>query len=197
MAQDILITPGSGIPQISFAGSGTSTSGIELNIQEDSELSFAGYQGELLNISPELQSGTIFAVKDISGLEHISVNASGEIKLNEHYGYASISGAIKTPLIANADAATITFDLNSGNTHGVTLGDNRTFAISNESAGQKFMLRVLQEGTGSRTVTWFSTIKWAGGSAPTLTTTASKADVFGFLCTAADAYDGFVVGQNI
>ena len=59
------------------------------------------------------------------------------------------------------------------------------------------MLRLLQDGTGSRTVTWFSTIKWAGGSAPTLTTTASKADVFGFLCTATDAYDGFVVGQNI
>ena len=71
MAQDIKITPGSGTPQISFVGSGTATSGIELNIQEDSELSFAGYQGELLNISPELQSGTIFAVKDISGLEHM------------------------------------------------------------------------------------------------------------------------------
>ena len=59
------------------------------------------------------------------------------------------------------------------------------------------MLRILQDGTGSRTVTWFSTIKWAGGTAPTLTTTADKADVLGFLCTATDAYDGFVVGQNI
>ena len=100
-------------------------------------------------------------------------------------------------LVAESDGATITFDLNDGNTQGVTLGDNRTLAISNEVAGQKFMLRILQDGTGSRTVTWFSTIKWAGGSAPTLTTTASKADVFGFLCTAADTYDGFVVGQNI
>ena len=110
----------------------------------------------------------------------------------------SISGAaIRTPLIADADGATITFDLDKGNTHGVTLGDNRTLAISNESAGQKFMLRILQDGTGSRTVTWFSTIKWAGGTAPTLTTTADKADVLGFLCTATDAYDGFVVGQNI
>jgi len=100
-------------------------------------------------------------------------------------------------LVAESDGATITFDLNDGNTQGVTLGDNRTLAISNEVAGQKFMLRLLQDGTGGRTVTWFSTIKWAGGSAPTLTTTASKADVFGFLCTAADTYDGFVVGQNI
>jgi len=81
--------------------------------------------------------------------------------------------------------------------HKVTLGDNRTLAILNETAGQKFMLRLQQDATGSRTVTWFSTIKWAGGSAPTLTTTASKADVFGFLVTGTDAYDGFVIGQNI
>ena len=110
----------------------------------------------------------------------------------------SISGnAIKTPLISNADGATITFDLDTGNTHAVTLGDNRTLAISNESPGQKFMLRLVQDATGGRTVTWFSTIKWAGGSAPTLTATANKADVFGFLCTGTDTYDGFVVGQNI
>ena len=86
MAQDIKITPGSGTPQISFVGSGTATSGIELNIQEDSDLSYASYQGELFNMGPELQSGTIFAVKDISGLDHIAVNASGAVKFNEFYG---------------------------------------------------------------------------------------------------------------
>jgi hypothetical protein len=46
-------------------------------------------------------------------------------------------------------------------------------------------------------VTWFTTIKWAGGVAPTLTTTASKADTFGFLCTTAGNYVGYVIGQNI
>ena len=45
MAQDIKITPGSGTPQISFVGSGTATSGIELNIQEDSDLSYARLSG--------------------------------------------------------------------------------------------------------------------------------------------------------
>ncbi len=86
MAQDIKITPGSGTPQISFVGSGTATSGIELNIQEDSDLSYASYQGELFNMAPELQSGIIFSVKDISGLDHIAVNASGDVTINEFYG---------------------------------------------------------------------------------------------------------------
>lgn len=44
-----------------------------------------------------------------------------------------------------------------------------------------------------KTPTWGNRNK----SAPTLTTTGSKADMFGFVCTASGAYDGFVVGQNI
>lgn len=112
-------------------------------------------------------------------------------------GAVTFSAATKSAVKADTDGATITFDLDVANIHTVTLGGNRTLAISNEDAGQVFILRLLQDGTGSRTVTWFSTIKWAGGSAPTLTTTAGKADVFGFLVTGTDAYDGFIVGQNI
>jgi len=112
-------------------------------------------------------------------------------------GAVTFSKATKPALKSNSDASTVTFDVNEANVHTVTLGANRVFAISNETAGQKFMIRILQDGTGSRTVTWFSTIKWAGGSAPTLTTTANKADVVGFLVTGADTYDGFVIGQNI
>jgi hypothetical protein len=113
-------------------------------------------------------------------------------------GAVTFSQATKPGLKADTDGTTVTFNLNEPNMHTVTLGGNRTFAISNETAGQRFIIRILQDGTGSRLVsTWFSTIKWAGGSAPTLTTTAGKADVFGFLVTGTDTYDGFVVGQNI
>jgi len=215
MVQDIKITPtpisysgsvatATGEPQLLFRGSGASATDIELNIQSNSDLSFQGTQGELFSITNELQSGTIFAVKDISGLDQISVNASGEVKLNQFYGYASVSGALKTPLVSGTDGGTVTFDLNESNTHRVTLGGNRTLAITNVSYGQKFTTRLTQDGTGSRTVTWFNNIHWAGGTAPTLTTTAHQTDVFGFICTAASGsvaqsgdFDGFVVGQNI
>jgi len=59
------------------------------------------------------------------------------------------------------------------------------------------MVRILQDSGGSRTVTWFTTIRWAGGSAVTLTTTANKADTLGFEVTGSNTYDGFVVGANI
>jgi len=80
----------------------------------------------------------------------------------------------------------------------VTLGDNRTLAVSNVDVGQKFLVRLQQDSTGSRTVTWWGNIQWAeGGTEPTLTTTADKADLFGFLSPSGGYYDGFVVGQNI
>lgn len=57
------------------------------------------------------------------------------------------------------------------------------------ATGDRIVLRLQQDATGSRVPTFFTTIKWAGGSAPTLTTTPSKADMFGFLCTSAGNYD--------
>jgi len=95
-------------------------------------------------------------------------------------------------------AATATLNLATGNIHKITMpAGNITIAISNEAVGQCFLVEITQDDVGSRTVTWFTTIKWAGGSAPTLTTTASKRDVFGFRVTAADQYDGYIVGQSI
>jgi hypothetical protein len=46
------------------------------------------------------------------------------------------------------------------------------------------ILKLVQDGTGSRTVTWPAAVHWSGGTAPTLTTTASKVDIISFY------YDG-------
>lgn len=89
------------------------------------------------------------------------------------------------------------FDLGVSNIFSTTLSAaTTTFTISNPAVSA-FVVRVGQDGTGSRNVVFFNTIKWAGGTAPTLTSTASKTDVFGFLCTASGYYDGYIVGQNL
>jgi len=108
----------------------------------------------------------------------------------------TVNGSVQG-LTTDVDGSTITFDLSASNIHTVVLGGNRTLALSNDVAGQAFILRLVQDGTGSRTVTWFTTIKWANGIIPTLTTTINKTDVFSFLCTSSSNYDGFVVGQNL
>jgi len=227
MAQDIKITPktsavtGAG-PQILFQGSGTISSGptgvtgtpasgIELNVMPESDMSFGGYQGELFHISQELQSGTIFSVKDISGLDQISLNASGEIILNKYYGKTYASGAfINSVIVTSGTGATPhtrNLNLDTSNTFSHTLSGTglTVFTVTNPNIGQRFIVKVAQDaaGGGSGTATWFDTIKWAGGTAPTLTATASKSDMFGFFCSTTSGvgvsggFDGFVVGQNI
>ena len=110
-------------------------------------------------------------------------------------------------IAAGTPAATVTFNLNTSNVHTIEIDQDTTFATSNASAGQKFIVRVQQDGTGSHAITWgtgspnsFGTIKWAGGITPTVTSGAGKADVFGFLCTATgspNSFDAFIIGQNI
>lgn len=98
-------------------------------------------------------------------------------------------------------SGTATLNLTNSNEHRITMpAGNITIALSNipvSPASMKFMVSITQDGTGSRTVTWFTTIRWAGGTAPTLTTTASKRDTFGFIRTGSNTYDGFVIGQSL
>ena len=46
--------------------------------------------------------------------------------------------------------------------------------------GQFISILVIQDGTGSRTLTWNAVFEFAADTAPTLTTTANKGDVFVF-----------------
>ena len=104
---------------------------------------------------------------------------------------------IKQNLVSNTDGETITFDMDAANIHTVIIKDNRTLAVSNVDVGQAFILNIVQDGTGGRTVTWFSTIKWVGGEKPTLSKGANSIDTFGFICTSKDNYQGYIVGQNL
>ena len=74
-------------------------------------------------------------------------------------------------------ASTVTPDFADSNNFTLTLGTNVTLANpSNLTAGQSGSLFLVQDSTGSRTVTWGSYWDWAGGTAPTLTTTANAVD---------------------
>jgi hypothetical protein len=60
-------------------------------------------------------------------------------------------------------------------------GNMTVSAPSNPVDGQKITFELIQDGTGSRTVTWNSAFDYGTAGAPTLTTTASKRDVIGFV----------------
>ena len=79
------------------------------------------------------------------------------------------------------DGATVNWDASTQDVCKLTLGGNRTMAApTNNTTGQFISILVIQDGTGSRTLTWNAVFEFASDTAPTLTTTASKGDVFVF-----------------
>lgn len=87
------------------------------------------------------------------------------------------------------DAATIAWDVRLGETAKVTLGGNRTLgAPSGLIDGGSYILRITQDGTGSRTLAYNSVYKWAGGSAPVLSTTAGAIDILTFVTDGTNMY---------
>ena len=92
-------------------------------------------------------------------------------------GGISLTGGAAANITALSDGATITIDMATACHHSVTLGGYRTFAApSNQVVGQAGSIFITQDGTGSRTAAFNSAFKFVGGTAPTLTTTASATD---------------------
>lgn len=82
-------------------------------------------------------------------------------------------------------ASTVSFDWSSGNEHKAVLSTASTISFVNAVVGGRYVLLLAQDSTGSRVVTWPVSVLWPnGGTAPTLSTTGSKTDLFTFF------YDG-------
>ena len=76
-----------------------------------------------------------------------------------------------------ADGATINWDAALGNIATVTLGGNRTLAAPTNLEVGSYILTVIQDGTGNRTLTLPSIFETGGGAAPVWSTAAGAKDV--------------------
>ncbi len=91
--------------------------------------------------------------------------------------------------------ATQTWDVSTNQVTRVVPTANVTFsAPTNQLDGAFYSLMIEQDGTGSRTGSWNAVFKWAGGTAPTLTTTASAKDIFVFRSDGTNMYE---VGRQL
>lgn len=147
--------------------------------------------GHATSTNPTLfiQSSDATSTNDYISLAHnqtdgvISVG-SGLLQLDAEVdmGANSVGFTLQT---ATGDGTT-TIDWKLGNKFKFTFGAfNETFTFTAPSNPCNLQLILVQDSVGSRTATWPATVKWAGGSAPTLTTTATTGtDIVSFF------YDG-------
>lgn len=118
-------------------------------------------------------AGTIIA----DTIEHSDSTSLATNQLAAKNAAQTFTAGQRGEITTLTSGSTVTPNFADSNNFTLTLGTNVTLANpSNLTAGQSGSLFLVQDSTGSRTVTWGSYWDWAGGTAPTLTTTANAVD---------------------
>ena len=124
-----------------------------------------------------------------NGTTNVTVTSAGDVGVgttSPSTKFYVSGGSAASAIVTLTDGATITPDFDTGNIFTVTLGGNRTMANpSNLVAGQSGSIFIVQDGTGSRTLTWGSYWDFINGVAPTLSTTASAVDRIDYVVRSA------------
>lgn len=146
------------------AGTYTITSGVfSAGSETNPSISFASDPNTGI-YSPGADQVAIAA----AGSGRLFVGANGVVTIQN--GAAAIIGTL-------TDGATITPDFAANCNFAVTLGGSRTLANpTNITAGQSGSIFIVQDATGSRTLSWGSYWDFPGGTAPTLSTAANAVD---------------------
>ena len=115
---------------------------------------------------------------DAVGISELNVglvaSGNGVFTHNTHTFRNAQRARIET---VSVGAANVTLDFANAQMFSITLGTNSNLnRPSNLTAGQSGTIFVVQDGTGSRTLSYSSVFDFVGGTAPTLTTTASAVD---------------------
>ena len=109
-------------------------------------------------------------------------------------GSVQVSTAVNVNTVTLTDAASIVPSFDSGNTFVVTLGGNRTLAAPTSAGiGQSGSIRVIQDATGGRTLSYNSAYQFVSGSAPTMDTSAGAQSTLVCSCRSATTIDAVML----
>ena len=161
---------------------------------DGADLKFADGGTDLLSFTNSSSDVVIKPLVDTKDIIFHQYDGTSILEINDG-GYARFTAAAINPEATLSDGSTISWNALTQPVAKVTLGGNRTLAAASGGvAGQFVSLLIIQDGTGSRTVTFNAAYEFASDTAPTLTTTASLGDLFVF------RYNGskwLEVGRNL
>jgi hypothetical protein len=136
---------------------------------------------------------SIYTGADVTSLGEIASGDTVAIPTGSTVTNPTVTNYTETAYTANSSTA-ITLALTNGTVQIITLTGNATITMPTAAVGKSSILFLRQDATCSRSVTW-STVNWAGATAPTITGTASKQDIYSFFSDGTSWY-GVTVGQN-
>jgi len=88
--------------------------------------------------------------------------------------------------------STATINFNAGNIVDITLATSTTLTLTGGTFGT-FIIKLTQDATGGRVVSWPSNVRWSGGIPPSLTTTGGKVDVISLIFDGTNYYGTYAL----
>ena len=135
---------------------------------------------EILNITNSSSDVVIKPIVDAKDIIIQQRDGTSLVEFNDG-AYSKFTAMAYNPEATLTDASTISWNVLTSPVAKVTLSANRTLgAATGSQAGQFVSLLVIQDGTGSRSLTFNAAYEFKDDTAPTLTTTAAKGDLFVF-----------------
>ena len=184
---DKLLTAGGAVVDIVkdkllIGGTAVTTTAAELNILDG-----------VTATSTELNYLDITTLGTTEASKAVTADANGVVKFDN---------GVQQESTALTSGTSVTLDLNAGTVFTITLAHNiGTFTWSNPASSgyaSVFSLKVTQDGTGGRTISWPASVDWASGTAPTLSSGANDVDVFVFFTVdGGPTYSGFTSGKDL
>ena len=157
---------------------------IHIKIANTDHLQISGSSGDTV-LKPMVDAKDI-TIQQFDGTELVNFNDAG---------YSSFTSAALNPEATLTDSTTVSWNALTQTVCKLTLGGSRTLsAPTGGAAGQYISILAIQDSTGSRTITWNAVYEFKDDTAPTLTTTSNKGDIFTF------RYNGskwLEVGRNL
>lgn len=118
-------------------------------------------------------------ISDMVNVETLTSPAQAQLDNRLPLSGGTMTGAITSLRETRVAMAANDIDLSLGNFFTKTISGATTLTRSNVPAtGQAVSFILELTNGGSATITWFSGVKWAGGTAPTLT--SAGVDILGF-----------------
>ena len=144
------------------------------------DIKFADDGTNLLGFANSSSDVVIKPLVDAKDIIFHQYDGTSVLEINDG-AYAKFTAAAVAPEATLTDGATISWNALTQQVAKVTLAGNRTLgSASSGVTGEFISLLVIQDGTGSRTLTWNAAYEFASDTAPTLTTTANLGDLFVF-----------------
>lgn len=201
--------PKIGIDDVVISSSSYSIAGHILEQDGDSEALCANTEGFVIsNVTGEVYTGTVTSYAGADGYVAFYIGAGPNSQYiagdNDLYwnresnklqlgGGMVIGGQITTTLSTTSvpTGTSQTIDWNNGNVQIISLASatgDVTVTLINGTAGATYILKVIQDNSVARNISWSPTVKWPDGDAVTISTTLDAIDIISLFYDGSNYY---------